>query len=80
MGGANTPNPPPGRGAVTAGLRYAGFGMEFAGIIVAGVMLGFYADDYLGTSPWLMLLLTIGGMVGAVRRLLWSLKKHSGRD
>ena len=62
---------------INAGLRYVGFGMEFAAIIVAAVMLGYYADGYLGTSPWLMLLLTVGGMVGAVRRLLWSLKTHS---
>jgi len=64
----------------TAGLRYLGFGMEFAFTIVAAVMLGYYADDYLRTTPWLMLLFTVGGMVGAVRRLLWSLKKHSGQD
>ena len=59
------------------GLRYLGFGMEFAATIVAAVAVGYYLDDYLGTSPWLMLLLTVGGMIGAVRRLLWSLKKHS---
>jgi F0F1-type ATP synthase assembly protein I len=59
--------------------RYAGFGFEFAGIVVAGVLLGDYLDRHLGTSPWLTLLLTVGAMAGAVRRLLWSLKKNSSR-
>jgi len=61
------------------GARYAGFGFEFAGIIVAGVVLGDYLDRHLGTAPWLTLLLTVGAMAGAVRRLLWSLKKNSSR-
>jgi len=65
------------REPIQAGLRYLGFGMEFAAIIVAGVALGYYVDAALGTSPWVMLVLTIGGMIGAVRRLLWSLKRHS---
>jgi F0F1-type ATP synthase assembly protein I len=59
------------------GLRYAAFGMEFGTIIAVAVVGGYYADKYLGTAPWMTLLLTVGGMYGALRRLLWSLKKHS---
>lgn len=58
-------------------LRYAAFGFEFGGTIAAAVVAGYYLDEYLGTAPWLMLLLIVGGMYGALRRLLWSLKKHS---
>jgi F0F1-type ATP synthase assembly protein I len=76
--GGNEGQGPEDPGWVRA-ARYAGFGFEFAGIIVAGVLLGDYLDRHLGTLPWLTLLLTIGAMVGAVRRLLWSLKKNSSR-
>ena len=60
-----------------SGARYAGFGFEFAATIVAGVLIGNYLDQWLGTSPWLLLLFTLGAMVGALQRLLSSLKKHS---
>lgn len=59
--------------------RYMGFGFEFAGIIIAGVVIGQYLDRWLGSAPLCTLILTLGAMVGAVRRLLWSLKKHSSR-
>jgi len=59
------------------GLRYAAFGFEFGTTIAVAVVGGYYLDDYLGTAPWLTLLLTIGGMYGALKRLLWSLKRHS---
>jgi F0F1-type ATP synthase assembly protein I len=65
-----------GAGLVSAG-RYMAFGVEFASIIVAAVLVGYYTDTYLGTSPLLTLVLTIGGMIGAVQRLLSSLRKHS---
>ncbi len=67
----------PDKDSIIAGARYLAFGLEFAAITIAGVVLGYHADRYLGTEPWLMLLLTLGGLYGAVRRLLWSLKKHS---
>jgi len=60
---------------IIAGAKYMGLGFEFAGIIVAAVIGGYYLDDYLGTTPLFMLLLTAGGMFGAIKRLLWTLKK-----
>jgi F0F1-type ATP synthase assembly protein I len=62
-----------------AALRYAAIGIEFGTIVVAGVIAGYYLDQYLGTAPLFSLLLTIGGMIGAVQRLLWTLKKNSTR-
>jgi len=59
--------------------RYMGFGFEFAGTIVAGVVLGQYLDRWLGSAPLCTLILTLGALVGAIRRLLWSLKRHSSR-
>ena len=58
-----------------AGMRYAALGIEFAVINVTAIYVGYKLDGYLGTRPWLMMLFTIGAMVGAVQRLLWSLKK-----
>jgi F0F1-type ATP synthase assembly protein I len=67
------------RNALGSAARYMAFGLEFASVIVASVLLGYYLDRILGTSPLLILLLTVGGMIGAVRRLLWSLKRNSRR-
>ena len=54
-------------------------GAEFAGIVVAGVVAGYYLDGYFGTAPLFTLLLTLGGMGGALYRLLWSLKKSNSQ-
>jgi F0F1-type ATP synthase assembly protein I len=60
-----------------AAMRYAAVGIEFAATVGAAVFAGYYLDEYLGTAPLFILLLTLGGMVGAFRRLLWSVKRHS---
>ena len=67
----------PERSTFVAAMQYAAFGFEFAAIITAAVVAGYYLDRFLGTPPLFTLVLTIGGMIGALRRLLWSLKKHS---
>ena len=55
--------------------RFAALGFEFAGTVVAGVLLGYYIDERLGTAPLFTLLLTLSGMGGALYRLLWNLKR-----
>lgn len=60
--------------------RYAALGFEFAGIVVAGVLAGYYIDQHIGTPPLFTLLLTLGGMGGALYRLLWSLKRSSSQS
>jgi F0F1-type ATP synthase assembly protein I len=67
------------RSLVTAS-RYMALGLEFAGIVVAGVLAGYYIDTQLGTEPLFTLLLTLGGMGGAVYRLLWSLKRSNSQS
>ena len=57
--------------------RYMALGFQIAGSIVGGLLLGYFLDDYLHTAPLFTLLLTIGGLIGAMRLLLWSLKKSS---
>jgi F0F1-type ATP synthase assembly protein I len=56
-----------------------GVGFEFAGMVVAGVLIGHYIDTRWGTEPLFTLVLTLGGMGGALYRLLWSLKRHNSR-
>lgn len=61
---------------LVAGARYAAFGTELALTVGVGVYVGYRADEYLGTTPWLMLLFSLGGLYAAVRRLLWSLNRN----
>jgi ATP synthase protein I len=42
--------------------EFAGVGLQFAGAIVLFLFLGRWADEQLGTAPWLLL---IGVFVGA---------------
>jgi len=60
--------------------QFAALGIEFASIVVAGVIAGYYLDDYLHTAPLFTLLLTMGGMGGALYRLLWMLKRLNSRS
>ena len=57
--------------------RYLALGFQIAGSIVGGLLVGYFLDDHLHTAPLFTLLLTIGGLIGAMRLLLWSLKKSS---
>lgn len=57
--------------------RYLAVGFQIAGAIVGGLLVGYVLDDYAGTAPLLTLLFTLGGFIGALRVLLWSLKKTS---
>jgi len=67
-----------GGGKFVKGLRYSAVGFEFAAIIVTAVVVGYHADIYFGTAPFLMVILIAGGFTGAVRRLLLSLKRTMG--
>ena len=71
--------PEPESGLVSAS-RYGALGFEFAGTVVAGVLIGYYIDGYLGTAPLFTLVLTMTGMGGALYRLLWSLKRFSSQS
>jgi F0F1-type ATP synthase assembly protein I len=57
--------------------RYLALGFQIAGSIVGGLLVGYVIDDYLQVAPLFTLLLTLGGLVGALRLLLWSLKRNS---
>ena len=52
-----------------AGL-YLGVAFELPGSILAGLVLGYFLDAYLGTSPWLLIALTVLAFVAAFVRLM----------
>ena len=52
-----------------AGL-YLGVAFELPGTILGGLVIGYFADRYFGTSPWMLLAFTAIAFVGAFVRLL----------
>ena len=50
--------------------RYGALGFEFAGAVLAGIFLGRYLDSLWGTAPVLLVLGAVGGMAGALYRLI----------
>jgi F0F1-type ATP synthase assembly protein I len=63
-----------------AGL-YLGVAFELPGTILGGLVLGYFLDAYLGTSPWGLIVLTGVAFVGAFVRLLhWVRFFASERD
>lgn len=66
-------------GALGRAGRFLALGFEFSGAVVGGLVVGYYADDYLGTSPWLLLLLSLVALGGAVYRLIWTLNRMERR-
>ncbi len=59
-------------GAVTDGWIGGG---SFFGSIVSGTLLGYFADQWLGTDPWLVILgIVVGSYSGFVR--VWQYSKR----
>jgi F0F1-type ATP synthase assembly protein I len=52
-----------------AGL-YLGVAFELPGTILGGLVVGYYADEYFHSSPWLLLTFTALAFIGAFVRLL----------
>jgi F0F1-type ATP synthase assembly protein I len=66
-----------------AGL-YLGVAFELPGTIVAGLVLGYFLDDYFHTSPWLLIGLTVLAFAGAFARLIhwvrWFSQERNDND
>lgn len=43
---------------------------EFLGAIVGGAFVGYYADRWLGTDPWLLIVGTLSGTGGGLYRMV----------
>lgn len=62
---------------LASGARFLALGFQIAGSIIGGLVVGWYADQYFGTEPLFTVVLTLGAFYGAMRLLLWALKKPS---
>jgi F0F1-type ATP synthase assembly protein I len=49
---------------------YLGVAFELPGTIIGGLVVGYFLDDYLRTSPWLLIATTTLACVGAFVRLI----------
>lgn len=58
----------------TAFLRkvglYIGVAFELPGTILGGLLVGYLLDRYLGTSPWLLIIVAAIAFAGAFARLI----------
>ncbi len=45
-------------------------GTHLVGCTLVGGVMGYFLDDWLGTGPWLMMILTILGIIAGFRNLL----------
>ena len=52
-----------------AGL-YLGVAFELPGTIIGGLAVGYFLDQYLGSSPWFLIALTAIAFAGAFVRLV----------
>ena len=52
-----------------AGL-YLGVAFELPGTILGGLVIGYFLDEYFGSSPWLLLSCTALAFTGAFIRLI----------
>lgn len=56
---------------------YLGVAFELPGTILGGLVLGYFADQYFNTSPWLLITLTLLAFAGAFFRLMQWVKFFS---
>jgi F0F1-type ATP synthase assembly protein I len=60
--------------------RFAAIGWEFAMPMVAGAILGHFADLYFRTDPWLTLVLFMLGLFAGFFRLIQGLSAFQRMD
>ena len=58
-----------------SGSEFAGIGVQFAVTIVVFAFAGIWLDEKLGTSPWLVLVMVLGGSALG----FWSLVRRTKR-
>jgi ATP synthase protein I len=52
---------------------------EFLGSIIAGVLLGYFADRYLDSSPWGLIVCTLFGSCSGLYRMVLMLRRLERR-
>lgn len=51
-------------------LQMAGIGLEFASMVVGGLIIGSYVDEWLGTGQTFTLVFVLAGLLGAMTHLV----------
>lgn len=54
--------------------KYTAVGFEFPTTVGAALVLGYYADQYFGSSPWMVLVMGLLGLAVAFYRLVLLLR------
>jgi ATP synthase protein I len=55
--------------------RYGSVGLEMGFSVAIGILIGYYLDRWLGTSPWLTLFLLVCGVIAGFKRLYYTLRE-----
>ena len=78
MSDPEAPKPPSNQN-----MRLAGLGMELAGAVVGGSLLGYWLDARSGTSPrWLIIgaaIGVVGGLYNLIRQALRAMNPSRGK-
>jgi len=53
---------------------------EFLGSIIAGAMIGYFADRYFGSSPWGLIVCTLFGSCSGLYRMVVMLRQLERRS
>jgi ATP synthase protein I len=59
--------------------KYAAIGLEFPSTVIGGLLLGYFIDQYFGSSPWFTVSLTLLALIGGFIRLFQLLKHFASR-
>jgi ATP synthase protein I len=73
------PDGPGRRDGVAVAGRLLAIAWEFIGAVVAGVLVGWFADEKLGTAPWLLIGFTLLGTCAGfyqMVRMLRTFERH----
>ena len=62
--------PPRGRNLWVIAGELTAIAFEFTGSVVAGVVVGYFADRHFGTEPWLLIVGTLLGTGAGFYRML----------
>ncbi|HEY4055910.1 MAG TPA: AtpZ/AtpI family protein [Kofleriaceae bacterium] len=57
-------------------LRSTSVGLELGISVIVGLLAGYYLDQRLGTTPWLMLVFLVLGLIAGFRGVMRAVKRE----